>query len=72
MNINDMVSVKLTSYGLDVFLKEDTGGSYYKYNYIPETATLTVPLWTLIELFGSFIYHGCKQLFENNEITIEE
>lgn len=70
MNINDIVSVKLTSYGLDLLLRVDASGNYYKYNYDPGSMILKVFMWQLMNIFGIHISHSSKQVFENNEIII--
>lgn len=70
MNINDKVTVKLTRYAFDLFLRMDIDGNLYKYNYDAITNELTIPIWQLMHLFGKHIYVGSKQLFEDNEITI--
>ena len=72
MNINDKVTVKLTSYGFDLFLRIDISGNLYKYNYNAITNELTIQVWELMHLFGKHIYMGSKQLFEDNEITIKD
>ena len=71
MNINDKVSVTFTAYGFELFLRIDHDGSMYKYNYNAVTNILTIELWQLMNMFGKHIYHGSKQIFENNEITIK-
>ena len=71
MNTNDNVSVRLTRHGFDTFLRLDIDGNLYKHNYDAVTNTLTIPLWKLMNIFGKYIYVGSKQIFEDNEILIE-
>ena len=68
MNINDEVKVNLTPHGFDLFLRIDTDGNLYKYNYDAVTNTLRLQLWKIMHHFGKHIYHGSKPIFENNEI----
>ena len=71
INLNDKVSVKLTSIGLqrlmdidDVTLKTS--------DYNKKTGLLTTHLWHLIQIFGEVMYMGSLPYFEENNITLIE
>lgn len=67
MNLNDRVSVKLTPKGQEVLVGEFTK---YGIRYAPRTDGLYVgSLWSLMEIFGSYMFPGAPMLFEGNEVT---
>ena len=70
LNLNDVIKVKLTSYGKQVF--------YSYWNIVP-TPSLNIDedgytqfqLWEFINIFGSYIYMGAKNVIEPLEIIKE-
>lgn len=71
MNINTLVNVKLTEDGYNYYLK---WLSQFPNQGIPtKEETLKLPLWELMQIFGSELYNGqIKMFFEGNNIDVEK
>ena len=75
-NINDMATVELTPYGVDIL-----GNHYEKYwqrdmetisGFNNTSCIYTTELWNLMQIFGECLYMGNPAIpFVSNEITIE-
>ena len=71
-NINDNVSVRLTTLGLKTLLNSGND-PMYKFNFDKDSMTLDVSLWQLMQVFGPHIHMGMiGTLFEDNAISIEK
>lgn len=68
MNINDLVRVKLTEYGVEHLKTKDPVA--LEYHFDKETKMLETEMWNLMYIFGDEMYMGAKQVFENNNIEI--
>lgn len=68
MNINTLVKVRLTEYGVDVMEKKNPVAMAFHFD--KNTKTLKTELWDLMNIFGEQMYMGAKQVFENNNIEI--
>ncbi len=78
MNINDNVTVILTDYGKQILDEYRTNlekeikinlDSIYHYE---EDGKFREQLWAIMNIFGSHLYCGSKQIFLDNQIQIEE
>lgn len=66
-NLNDFVEVKLTDHGKEVLR------NYQISHHWPVNENREVyQLWHLMEIFGAHLYLGGKQIFESNEILLED
>lgn len=74
--INQTVRVTLTNEGLRIFnrwltqypdLEQETLAKSF---FLPLSHTIEVPLWRLMQIFGSHCFLESIQLFENNSISI--
>lgn len=76
MNINDKVTVTLTSRGENILYKH-----YYLYSDMKASERMTsshrisghtysFQLWELMEIFGGCVGMGSQQMFVNNKIEI--
>lgn len=65
ININVQVRVRLTNYGRARFLQVRPN-----YPFDLNNGTIQLTLWELMEIFGPHMYHGSKQMFMENTITI--
>lgn len=73
VNLTKTVTVVLTYFGKNVLTRycQLNKITYVKKNYNEATSELTVPLYELFNIFGSyFMYDGCPKIFENNDIII--
>ena len=69
-DINDMVTVTLTKKAMDIL-----DAKYRNYSMTPfklDGNTLTTKLWSIMNIFGSYMYMGCEQLFVDNVIVFKE
>jgi hypothetical protein len=76
ININNLATVKLTSYGFKVYRDYFTLFNSEHYTYflskVDENLNFTSELWDIMNIFGSKIYNGSEQVFERNEIIIRK
>lgn len=65
MNINDKVEVRLTQSGILCLIEYEENRQVD-----PKTGKIIMPLWRLMNIFGSKMIMGGEQLFKNNEIKV--
>ena len=72
INVNTMATVTLTADGCKVY-------NNYQIHHLPQHLRpvlqyagdpITTELWNLMQIFGSELYNGGKQLFKLNEIEV--
>ena len=68
MNINDMVEVDLTVYGIDIYYSRHIG--FPALMELIKDGKLKTQLWCLFETFGPYMHMGSKQIFVDNRIEI--
>ena len=76
ININDNIKVKLTEHGLKL-LKEHYGQLNKMFNVkkevkLDENGYFTQQLWSVMQIFGTYMYNGAPTIFENNSIEIDD
>lgn len=71
LNINCSVKARLTEEGMEVVRNEIAryGKHYHK---VTDGNLFETQLWILMQVFGPFIFHGCKNHIVDNVIEIIE
>lgn len=78
INLNDMIKVKLTDYGRDIYYHQydclDGVVPYnpHKYPEVDEDGYTRMQLWSFIELYGPHISMTQPKVIDPIEIIIEE
>ena len=80
LNINDIIKVKLTDLGKDIFyhqydeLNKRYGREVIKPRFpgVDEDGFTKIQLWHFMNIYGPHIWNGCKPFIENNAIYICE
>jgi hypothetical protein len=73
INLNEQVKVKLTSEG-ERILKEyfnEYPNNIRKATWLDEDGYYVTQLWDFMNIFGSKLYNGQRQLFVNNKLIFE-
>lgn len=78
INLNDIIRVKLTDHGKDIYYHQfdDLNNTCDKPIIIPSYPKVDVngftemQLWNFIRIYGQYIYPGSKLVIENNRIYI--
>lgn len=73
-NINKQVTVALTEFGATI-INDYHNNFNIPCQYKPKQAIVNIPikmeLWQVMQIFGSHLFNGSKQVFVNNNLTFD-
>lgn len=79
-NINDIIKVKLTDHGKDIYyhlydtFNKQCGWEVIKPSWprVDDDSFTEMQLWHFMYIFGPNLYNGCRAVIENNRIYIRD